>query len=231
MLGIYIFFQFIKNKDASCSFGWGLYPGPFSLSRWRSPLLSGFSIVEGMILWDQFLRKPEQVSLTKGFPILLAGATMPFTAFWVYFSQQMPWAQAFHSLVLQYLPNDNVGQDPFYLHTSGLDDSRYNIMQMFDKASVYCMAVILIAVFVYISYQLKEKRYFSKLRMFFIVFLCFVLWRGFHSGIIMDIFRPLPLLLLIFGIFIKRCLVKGKAVTYPDGRSGYFYMLCPVNAL
>ena len=213
MLGIYSFYRFIKNKNIALLFWIGIITGFIFLIKVEITIAFCLTIAEGMILWNQFLRKPGQISLIKGSLIMLAGAIVPLAAFWIYFSQHMPWGQAFHSLVLQYLPNENVTNDTFYLHTSGLDNSSYNIMQMFDKASVYCMAVVLIAAFVYITYQLKEKPYFGKLRIFFIIFVGFVLWRVFDNGVITAIFRPLPLILLLFGIFIKWGLAKGKAVT------------------
>jgi len=213
LLGIYIFLQWVKKGRNALLFLLGIISGVVFLIKVEIFAAFFLAILIGLMLWEQYLRRPDQFTGGKIFLVLISGALIPFLCFWIYFSHRMPCSQAFHALILQYIPNANIPKDSFYLHISGLENPFYNTFQLLDNTIVYIMTFILVAVFAFLSFQSKLISTYKPFKFFFLIVLVFILWRNLDPIFIMHIFRPLPLVILLFGIFLQWSFIKARAAT------------------
>ncbi len=135
---------------------------------------------------------------------LILFSLLPPAAFLVYFSFNMPPANALESIVASYKSvfMSALVNNIFYLRIAGFDDPLRNIALLLKQTGGYIIVLIFTVLISYIFRRLPNKifKYLWLTAIFILIF--FTFFQGVYTINWLEIARPYPLCLLIFLIYL-----------------------------
>jgi len=195
--------------------------------------------VIGMLLGLVFLTKPEvflalssaiAVGLififldSKGIPlrifkslgIILASFSLPFLGFAIFFSFHMPLDEVILSILSAYkfLFGAPLAHQAFYLRILGFDNPVGNLVLLFEFAGFYVLIILFFALLgillKYLRTRIHRKRSPEAIIFFICTVLAFLFYFWIKKEIFLEILRPLPLLLLVLGLYLFSTLLQNR---------------------